>query len=205
MAANETGTVATLVDKNEKDILPEWLELQKRAGTLQTGRITETELVTQSREFLHLLREGLAKGGHDVANAAYTPVKDFLTNISRSRAQQGFSPTETATFVFSLKQPIFNAMNRDKTLSPADMARLTWAVTLLLVMKLLTESCKAQAQKALQTEGPGTMQFAFEVLGKVAGQELFSSPEVAGNLKGLAKYIDPEKIKALSVAPPKPQ
>lgn len=70
-----------------------------------------------------------------------------------------------------------------------------------LVMKLLTESCKTETQKALQTEGPATIQFAFEVLGKVAGQELFSSPEVAGNLKGLTKYIDPEKIKALSTAP----
>ncbi|MEO7208419.1 MAG: hypothetical protein ABI356_13025 [Steroidobacteraceae bacterium] len=74
-----------------------------------------------------------------------------------------------------------------------------------LVMKLLTESCKTESQKALQTEGTGTIQFAFEVLGRVAGQELFSSPEVAGNLKGLAKYIDPEKIKALSSTPAKSQ
>jgi hypothetical protein len=76
-----------------------------------------------------------------------------------------------------------------------------------LFMKLLTESCKTEAQKALQAEGAGTIQFAFEVLGRVAGQELFSSPEVAGNLKGLAKYIDPEKIKALSGSgtPAKPQ
>jgi hypothetical protein len=74
-----------------------------------------------------------------------------------------------------------------------------------LFMKLLTESCKAEAQKALQTEGPETIQFAFEVLGKVAGQELFSSPEVAGNLKGLAKYIDADKIKALASTPAKPQ
>ena len=42
-----------------------------------------------------------------------------------------------------------------------------------LFMKLLTESCKTEAQKALQAEGPATMQYAFEVLGKVAGQELF--------------------------------
>jgi hypothetical protein len=58
-----------------------------------------------------------------------------------------------------------------------------------------------EAQKALQAEGAVTIQTAFEVLGKVAGQELFSSPEVAGNLKGLAKYIDGEKIKALAGAP----
>ncbi|HEX3397087.1 MAG TPA: hypothetical protein VHS76_10330 [Steroidobacteraceae bacterium] len=70
-----------------------------------------------------------------------------------------------------------------------------------LFMKLLTESCKTEAQKALQAEGAVTIQTAFEVLGKVAGQELFSSPEVAGNLKGLAKYIDGDKIKALATAP----
>jgi hypothetical protein len=72
-----------------------------------------------------------------------------------------------------------------------------------LFMRLLTESCKAEAQKAIQAEGAVTIQFAFEVLGKVAGQELFSSPEVAGNLKGLMKYIDGDKIKALASTPPK--
>ena len=70
-----------------------------------------------------------------------------------------------------------------------------------LMMKLLTDSCKPESQKALQYEGPITLQIAFEVLGKVAGQELFSSPEVAGNLQGLAKYVDAEKIKALATTP----
>jgi len=71
-------------------------------------------------------------------------------------------------------------------------------------MKLLTDSCKTEAQKAVQYEGQTTFQIAFEVLGKVAGQELFSSPEVAANLKGLAKYIDVEKIKALATTPMNP-
>jgi len=132
MAGNEIATVASMVAANEQSILPEWLELQKKVGTLQTGRISEGELSTQSREFLHLLRDGLAKGGIDVANAAYGPAKDMLGNLSRSRAQQGFSPSETATFIFSLKQPLFNVLNRDKTLSPAQVAQITWAVTVLL-------------------------------------------------------------------------
>src|SRR5215471_18890059 len=132
MAGADVSTVATLVASNEQTILPEWIELQKKAGTLQTGRITEGELSSQSREFLHLLRDGLAKGANDVANAAYMPAKDMLGNLSRSRALQGFSPSETATFIFSLKQPLFSALNRDKTLSPAQVAQITWATTLLL-------------------------------------------------------------------------
>ena len=132
MAGNDTATLAALVGANEKQIGPEWLELQKKAGSLQTGRITEAELTSQSTEFLQLLRNGLAQGNADITNPAYAPARDFLGDLSRSRALQGFSPTETATFVFSLKQPLFNILNRDKSISPADAAKVTWTITLLL-------------------------------------------------------------------------
>jgi rsbT co-antagonist protein RsbR len=131
MAAN-TGTVAELVGNNEQIILPEWIDLQKQSGSLQTGRITENELASQSRDFLHLLRDGLAKGGDDASNAAYGPARQLLSDISRSRALQGFSPGETATFVFSLKKPLFNALNRNTSLSPTQAAESTWVVTMLL-------------------------------------------------------------------------
>jgi rsbT co-antagonist protein RsbR len=132
MAAIETRTLANLVGEKEDEILPEWVDLLKKAGGLQTGRISESELAAQCRDFLHLFRDALARGGVDAADASYSQARDFLGNISRSRAQQGFSPTETATFVFSLKQPLFNAMNRDKTMSPAALAQMTWGITLLL-------------------------------------------------------------------------
>lgn len=132
MATHETTTLAAMVSDHEKTILAEWIELQKRTGSLQTGRITEAELTAQSAEFLQLLRAGLAKGGVEAANAAYAPARELLTNLSRSRAMQGFSPSETAAFVFSLKQPLFNTLNRDKALSPADVAKATVAVTTLL-------------------------------------------------------------------------
>jgi hypothetical protein len=37
------------------------------------------------------------------------------------------APREIATFIFSLKEPLFNAVNRDKALSPAALAQTTWA------------------------------------------------------------------------------
>src|SRR6516225_8196124 len=55
-----------------------------------------------------------------------------LGDMSRSRALQGFSPRETATFIFSLTQPLFSELNRNTALSPAQAAELAWAVTLLL-------------------------------------------------------------------------
>jgi rsbT co-antagonist protein RsbR len=133
MATNTTTQrLATVASSNEQEILAEWLALQKRAGSLQTGRITEAELSAQSAEFLRMVRDGLARGGVDVAGAPYAPAREFLVNLSRSRALQGFSPIETATFVFSLKQPLFNALNRDKALAPKDLAAATWELTILL-------------------------------------------------------------------------
>jgi rsbT co-antagonist protein RsbR len=132
MTAIETDTITRLVADREREILPDWLDLLKKAGVLQTGRIGEAELTKQCRDFLHLLGDALAKGGVDVANPAYTSLRDFLGDVSRSRALQGFSPRETAIFVFSLKQPVFNAMNRDKGLSPAALAQTTWAITQLM-------------------------------------------------------------------------
>jgi rsbT co-antagonist protein RsbR len=132
MAGSNVGTVAELVGTNEQTILPEWVDLQKKTGITQTGRINEAEILSQSREFLHLLRDGLAKGGNDASNPAYEPAKQMLGNLSRSRALQGFSPSETATFIFSLKQPLFTTLNRNSALSPVQAADLTWAVTLLL-------------------------------------------------------------------------
>lgn len=132
MATNETGTVAALVAANEAAILPEWLGLQKKSGVLDTGRISEAELNSQSQNFLHLLRDALRQGASSVTSSAYDPVRAMLGDLSKSRALQGFSPSETAMFVFSLKQPLFNTLNRDSSLSAKQIVDLTWSVSLLL-------------------------------------------------------------------------
>jgi rsbT co-antagonist protein RsbR len=132
MSAAETEIITKLIVEREQEILPEWLDLLKKSGAFETGRINESELAVQCREFLRLLREAVAKAGVEPTSRAYDRLRDFLGEVSRSRAMQGFSPRETATFVFSLKQPLFNAMNRDKALSPATLAQTTWAITLLL-------------------------------------------------------------------------
>ena len=65
-----------------------------------------------------------------------------------------------------------------------------------MVIRLLTEACRDEARKAMKYEGEATFQTSFEVLGRVAGQELFQSPEVASALGDLQKHIDEDKLKA---------
>ncbi len=60
-----------------------------------------------------------------------SPAKEVLSSISRSRAVQGFSPSETAMFVFSLKQPLFEVLKRD-SLQAQELSDGSWQITLLL-------------------------------------------------------------------------
>jgi hypothetical protein len=66
-----------------------------------------------------------------------------------------------------------------------------------LFMKLLTESCKAKTEQALKYEGSSAIGTSFQVLGQVAGRELFASPAVVKNMAGMQKYIDEKKLQDL--------
>ena len=57
---------------------------------------------------------------------------DFLGGLSRSRARQGFSPTETATFIFSFKQPLFEKLRKELESDPEELADEIWTASALL-------------------------------------------------------------------------
>ncbi|HEU4601132.1 MAG TPA: STAS domain-containing protein [Steroidobacteraceae bacterium] len=116
--------------EHESEVLAEWMQLLRAGGTLDSGRIKEAELSTQARTLLGLLRSAAIETA-DTNAAAYAPIKNLLGDISRARAVQGFSPVETATFVFSLKQALFNVLNRSR-LNAADMAQAVLVATSVL-------------------------------------------------------------------------
>ena len=114
MAPRTGSAIPSIIAAHEQDILSEWVRLLDRSGGTGGGRIRDAELRTQCREFLASLRQALASGDLELAHAAgFAAVRDMLSEVSRSRAAQGFSPSETATFVFSLKQPLFERLLRE--------------------------------------------------------------------------------------------
>ena len=131
MAAGQL--LAQIFAKNPKELLAEWLQHQLSADTMRTDLIKEGELREQSREFLELVRNAISSG--DITNidgSAWAPIKEYLGGISRSRALQGFSPAETALFVFSLKQPLFSRLRNEAGNDAQRLADEMWAATLLL-------------------------------------------------------------------------
>ncbi|PIR01234.1 MAG: hypothetical protein COV66_02125 [Nitrospinae bacterium CG11_big_fil_rev_8_21_14_0_20_45_15] len=63
-----------------------------------------------------------------------------------------------------------------------------------LFTKLLTQTCKEETLKAVTNEGTASLETSFNILGQVAGRELFSDIEVNKGMAGFEKYWDAEKF-----------
>ena len=133
MPASSPDPIAPMLDRRFDAILQDWIKRQTMAATARSDRIDEKELAGECREFLGAFRRGLASGeSADIAKTGWSEITDFLSRISRSRAQKGFSPSETATFVFSLKEPLFGALRAEIANDPERLAAEVWRVTALL-------------------------------------------------------------------------
>jgi rsbT co-antagonist protein RsbR len=67
-----------------------------------------------------------------VQSKAYDSLREMLEDISRSRATKGFTPKETATFIFSIKRPLFSAIREEMGKDLEGMATEMWNATELL-------------------------------------------------------------------------
>lgn len=133
MRHNGACQLAEILRKYEKDLLDDWCAAQINAGPLGRALLGDRELQGQSRQFLRAFRGAVQHQQlDDIAGPEWTEVRDFLADLSRSRATQGFSPAETATFVFSLKQPIFTRLSQECEREPESLVAETRTTTVLL-------------------------------------------------------------------------
>jgi len=127
----QQSKVAQLLRKHERDVLQQWFSYQISATTMRADLIKESDLREQSRRFLQLFIEAVQQNGDDENAGSWKSLQDMLAEMSRSRVAQGFSPSETATFVFSLKQPIFDMLRRELR-DVDELCREMWLTTALL-------------------------------------------------------------------------
>ena len=132
MTAATDTLIPRLLEAHERELLDEWIREQLTAFR-PGSKISESELRSQATEFLGLLQQATQNGNvTDVQGPAYGRVRDMLGDLSRSRGYQGFSPSETATFVFSLKRPLFARIRKELSNDAEGLAAVTWSATELL-------------------------------------------------------------------------
>jgi len=140
--------LAEIIARNEDQIRAEWIrdmsQMVQRADLM-----SKTELDEQSGELLKALTAGV-KSGINIRDAGWTSTRELLEGISASRARQGFSPTEVATFVLSLKQPLFAAIRKEMGKTPDKLFDTVWAATELLDgLALVTTEAYAATREQL--------------------------------------------------------
>ena len=148
MASDLFHRLTSLIQRDEAKILESWLREQQAASTMRGDLITDDQLRAQSRTFLQSLREGMQGGDGDLSSPSWGEMRSFLSDLSRQRARMGFAPSETARFVFSLKQPLFETARTAFTDNAAALADALWQVTTLLDnLGLLTTEAHMQARE----------------------------------------------------------
>lgn len=146
--------LAEIITQNEDQIRAEWL--QGMAKSLQrSGLMSKAELEEQSRTVLTAVVEGVrVSGPTDLSGRGWNGARELLQEISSSRARQGFSPTEVATFVLSLKQPLFAAIRREQAKNQDKLFDTMWVTTEMLdrLALLTTEAYTATREELISRQ-----------------------------------------------------
>lgn len=121
-----------IVEHKEDTLLSDWMSLQSRVLGSQKHGISDSALQTNLHDFVLALKRGLATGEEDIEGPGWSSMRDVLTNLSRQRATQGFTPAQTAMFVFSFKTVLFNRLREAYKDDPAALAEEIVTSTALL-------------------------------------------------------------------------
>jgi len=134
-----TSPLDQIIQSHYDTLLQEWLRSQLKAVGRQLNPSDEQRLRANSHEFLTLFGAGVKFGEvKDIYAPPWEKTRDFLTSLSASRAKEGFSPTETATFIFSLKEPLFSHLGKEVTDTAQFAGQITSTSKLLDQLGLFT-------------------------------------------------------------------
>jgi rsbT co-antagonist protein RsbR len=127
------ASIATIIQRRGVDIRAAWIDQLIAALGSSAARLGNDELKRQAAEFLKVFTEGAAEGRLDsIEGPQWTEVRSFLDDLSRRRALAGFASDETATFVFSLKRPLFEVLRQERSDDPRQLTDDIWTVTALI-------------------------------------------------------------------------
>lgn len=131
MSKTEGSQLAGVITKHYDELLAGWLDsMLKRMVRRDPG--AEAEMRQQAARFLPMLAKSVdTDSAANIESGAWEETRALLADISQSRARQGFSPIETANFVFSLKTPLFDFLRTALAGDPQALAAETAKTSIL--------------------------------------------------------------------------
>ena len=156
MADNEGQHLLRLLWDDEDALLRRWVNA---ASVHLQGQAAGTELERSFRDLVTALSKAISTAGLDLDDEGYGEVRALLAELSRDRARRGFTPSETAVSVFSLKDALFEVAMESEQPSAALITASRWVDGLgLLTMDSYTrareEVIAEQAEQLLELSTP---------------------------------------------------
>jgi rsbT co-antagonist protein RsbR len=115
----EKNPFGEILQKYEAEILTDWIKAQlesQRSPMMRMGLVRETEVRELCKNFLHLFLRG-----------ERNELKELMSSFSRDHALQGFTPSETANFIFLLKKPLFMRIGQELAKNSDQLYQAIWA------------------------------------------------------------------------------
>ena len=133
MIPKTQNCIADLLIRYESAITEDWMREQLASDSFRGDLIVEAELRQQSSDFLALFAKAISSGNFsDLKLPEWGAVLEFLSSLSSRRARLGFSSSETAIFVFSLKQPIFVRIQQELSADADKLTTTLWTLSMVL-------------------------------------------------------------------------
>ncbi|MDR3681416.1 MAG: STAS domain-containing protein [Flavipsychrobacter sp.] len=125
--------ISKMLQKKKKQIIDLWMKNQMADATLRDDLISNEDLRSQSEELVDALLKKLTDENlTNIDSADFDDVYEILGGISITRARQGFSPRETGTYIFSLKDALLTILQQEIKNDPAQLYEATLKVSKLI-------------------------------------------------------------------------
>ncbi|MFN3791079.1 STAS domain-containing protein [Massilia sp.] len=124
--------ISQLLQEHQAEIGAEWIA-QLEALIVRGTSSSKEQLRSHCQQFLAAFAVATRAGELDnIDHRSWDEVRDLLAEISSTRAKSGSTPSETATFVFSLKQPVFGRLSAGFAGDAEAIASTSWTISTLL-------------------------------------------------------------------------
>ena len=161
------SSLADILADRREAILHDWIQEQVNSGAARPDLISEQTHKAQCTSLLEVLTEGV-RGGEVEAKSGpnWSKLKEMLVDLSKSRARQGFSPSETARLVLSLKRPLFGHLRQTLGKDAAALGDAVWSTTMLLddLALLTTEAYQQGREEIIRRQGQDVLELSTPVV-----------------------------------------
>jgi rsbT co-antagonist protein RsbR len=111
LSSDEGSRFADMLQEHEETVVSSWTD--GITASLR-GRLSHAELHRQTLELQKAFQTALSGGAQEISDDAAAELRALLSELSTTRARQGFTATETAVSVFALKEAVLKVLGDDE-------------------------------------------------------------------------------------------